>query len=380
MVSGVKAVCDGPTTWHDASSPARITVEVACGEYACYDRPVEIELDFSALAAQALGRQVKFDEASLAVMEVKPDGSKVGKVVVWQFDRYEAFDATTHAVGTLTLVLGGDTAGGATRRFQVYFGGKTRPVLHKPMVTVADDVQHQGQASYKIITPGGTYLYHKQGGGFASLFDADGNDWISYRPRGGSAGHFRGIPNMVYPEGHFHPGGTGFVSRIEADGPIKVSIVSQSGDDKWACRWDIFPTFARLTVTKAAGPYWFLYEGTPGGKLDLDNDFCIRSPNVRTKASESWITTLPDPEWVAFGDGKIKRVLYMVHCQPDKAEDSYWPMQGNMTVFGFGRKNLEKYMTAVPNQFVIGLAPESGFVEAMRSACCNIAATVRSAL
>ncbi len=370
--------CDKPASWHDAHSPLRLAIEIDSGECARHDRPVEIELNFSTPAARTPGGQIKFDEAALAVVEVKPDGGKVGEAVAWQFDRSDTFDAASHAAGTLTLVLGGETVRGTTRRFQVYFGGqtRTRPSLSKPQVTVTDDVQHRGQASYKIATPGGTYLYHKQGGGFASLFDADGNDWISYRPSGGSAGHYRGIPNLVYPDGYFHPGNTECVSRLDADGPIKARIVSQSRDDKWACRWDIFPNFARLTVTRAAGPYWFLYEGTPGGKLGLDSDFCIRPPDVRTKAAESWIATLGDPEWVAFGDEKLKRVLYLVHCQPDEAVDSYWPMEGNMTVFGFGRKNLERYMTAVPNQFVIGLAPESAFVEAMSSAYTDIAARV----
>ncbi|MCD4699451.1 MAG: hypothetical protein K8R91_02640 [Phycisphaerae bacterium] len=371
-----QVACDKPASWHDASSPLRLAIEIDSGECARHDRPVEIELNFSTLATQAPGGQVKFDETAMAVVEVKPDGSKVGEAVAWQFDRSDTFNATSHAAGTLTLVPGGETAGGTTRRFQVYFGGQTRPSLSKPMVTVTDDVQHQDQASYKIVTPGGTYLYHKEGGGFASLFDANGNDWISYRPGGGSAGHYRGIPNLVYPEGYFHPGGTGCVSRLDATGPIRVGVISRSRDDKWACRWDIFPTFARLTVTKAPGPYWFLYEGTPGGKLDPDSDFCIRPPDVRTNASESWIATLGDPEWVAFGDEKLKRVLYLVHCRPDEAVDSYRPMKGNMTVFGFGRKKLEKHMTAVPNQFVIGLAQEPSFVEAMNSAYRNIEARV----
>ena len=45
----------------------------------------------------------------------------------------------------------------------------------------------------------------------------------------------------------------------------------------------------------------------------------------------------------------------------DDAIDSYWPMEHNMTVFGFGRLNLNKYMTLTPAHFTIGFAESSDF-------------------
>ena len=144
------------------------------------------------------------------------------------------------------------------------------------MVTLVDGVEDEGQESYQVITPGATWFYHKLGAGFSSLLDRDGLDWLGYRPQGGSDGKYRGIPNLVHPEGYFHPGGTKCTTHVLARGPLKATFQSQSNDGKWAVRWDVFPTFAWLTVLKVAHPYWFLYEGTPGGKIDYGRLLSMR--------------------------------------------------------------------------------------------------------
>ena len=74
-------------------------------------------------------------------------------------------------------------------------------------VQITNLPDYQGQPSYKIQTPSATWIYHKQGAGFASLLDPDGNDWIGYRPGGRAAGEFRGIPNLIHPGAGMHPGG-----------------------------------------------------------------------------------------------------------------------------------------------------------------------------
>jgi len=115
-------------------------------------------------------------------------------------------------------------------------------------------------------------------------------------------------------------------------------------------------------------PYWFLYEGTPGGKLDEDSDYCIRpgTPNgTKTLAKLKWDGDISHPghsgEWLCFGDGH--RAIYLIHHEDDQAIDSYWPMQGQMTVFGFGRKGLNKFMEMVPANFTIGFCEGSSFAE-----------------
>jgi hypothetical protein len=58
----------------------------------------------------------------------------------------------------------------------------------------------------KIETQTATYFYQKENGGFSSIVDNDGVDWVGFHPTSGSegAGEFRGIPNAVFPGGGFH--------------------------------------------------------------------------------------------------------------------------------------------------------------------------------
>jgi hypothetical protein len=273
--------------------------------------------------------------------------------------------------GKITFIADGKTAANSTRIFHVYFSGDNTANSansFKPLVRLTTAVEYQGQESFKIETQNATYYYHKQGAGFASIIDKDGNDWLGYRPGGGSAGEYRGIPNMGYPEGYCHPGKAVSNSKIVSSGPIKVSIFSRSNDGKMECMWDVFPAYARLTILKMRTPYWFLYEGTPEGKLDEDSDYCIRpgSPNgVKTSAKMKWDGDISVPgqlgEWVCFGDDN--RAIFLIHHEDDEAMDSYWPMQGQVTVFGFGRKGLNKFMGMAPAHFTIGLSECSSFEE-----------------
>lgn len=334
------------------------------------DKPVEVELNLTPLLAR-IGGEMTFDEKSMKLTEVDAAGKIIDGSVAFQFDKAIDFDPRSNAKGALTFIVEGKTAGDSARMFRLCVGAAD--TVQKPaLVRVTDGVQHRDQESFKIETPNATYYYHKRGAGFASIMDKDGNDWLGYRPGGGPAGEYRGIPNMGHPEGYCHPGKTVSSSRLNSNGPIKVSILSESDDGKMQCRWDIFPAFARLTVLKMRTPYWFLYEGTPGGKLDEDSDYCIRadtSGGTRTPASVKWDGDLKAQdgpgEWLCFGDGD--RVLYLAHHEDDQAVDSYWPMRGQMTVFGFGRMKTNKFMETVPAHFTIGLHDASTFAQIARA-------------
>ena len=324
--------------WAVPRCRVRVLVTVHAAGFERYNKPLGVPLDTS-----RLGQPVR-------VVEVDGSGKAVDDPVAFQ-----------PADDGLTLMLGGTTPADGDRRFHVYAGGAETPQI-PTLVRLEHDVEHEGQLSFRIATPAATYYYHKLGAGFASIEDADGLDWVGYHPGGESAGEYRGIPNMVHPEGYFHPGGTDCTSWVAAAGPIKVSIRSESNDGGWACTWDVYPHYATLTVPRVAHPYWFLYEGTPGGELDECGDYVVRSPGRRTPASEKWDGPVPDPEWVYFGAAGMSRVLYCVHHEADDLVDSYWPMRGQMTVFGFGRLGLDKFMERVPSRFTIGFA-ESGDLE-----------------
>lgn len=226
------------------------------------------------------------------------------------------------------------------------------------------DVEAHGLAAWKIETSAATYIFQKPAGGFSSIIDRDGNDWLSYKPGGGPAGEYRGIPNAVHPEGYFHPGSTNCVSELKMDEAGQVVINARSDNDQWASSWTITDTAAHFTMLKAAKNYWFLYEGTPGGKIDVDTDWVVRWDGARLAASEIWKMPASGTRWYLFGDGATGRALLVVCYDAEEVIDSYWPMQKEMTVFGFGRGNGKKYLTNTPCRFTIAMIePEAAAKE-----------------
>jgi len=357
--------------WENKSAGRAMCVPITINAAGCerLNKPVEVEMNFTLLLERG-DNKVSFSENSMRLTEVDATGKIINGSVPFQFDRAADFNRQANAKGTLTFVASGQTPADSTRTFHLHLGSAETAQTSR-LVHVTDGVEHRGQESFMIESQNATYYYHKQGAGFASIVDKDGNDWLGYRPGGGPAGEYRGIPNMGYPEGYCHPGKTVSNSRIISAGPVKVSIVSESDDKKMKCMWDIFGHYARLTVLKMRKPYWFLYEGTPGGKLDVDSDYCVRpgTPHgVRTPASVKWDGDIAagsgSGEWLYFGDGD--RVLYLIHHEDDEIVDSYWPMRGEMTVFGFGRKGINKFMEATPAHFTIGLYDGSTYADVAR--------------
>lgn len=375
--------------WWDGAYDYRVPVHVHAGGCERRNRPVETPVDLQQLVERLNGTKV-VDDLSLRVVEVDRFGEVIEERVPAQFDKNSDDGSPASGEGTLTFLPGGGTPAGAVRFFHVYFGAVAASASPlDTLVTVTDGVDHEGQASFRIVTPSATYYYHKRGAGFAGIEDPQGNDWLSYHPgigpvsNSGSGGKYRGIPNMGHPEGYCHPGSDRSTSWLLADGPIKATIASQSDDGKWACRWDIFPAYARMTVLKVSHPYWFLYEGTPAGTLDEDSDYCVRCDGTRTAASVRWDGDIPGDgrtgEWLYFGDKAVNRVLYLVHHEDDDEMDSYWPMNHEMTVFGFGRQGINKYMTTVPAHFTIGFCETTEFSavkKTVHSACPPLVVTV----
>lgn len=230
-------------------------------------------------------------------------------------------------------------------------------------VSVRELADYQGQSAFEVKTESATWIYHRQGAGFASLLDRDGADWISYRPEGGAAGHYRGIPNLIHPESDFHPGGESSSSQIVEQSADRVRIESKTGNGEWEGSWEFHSTHARFTLSKAPRPYWFLYEGTPWGELDLDHDYYMLSNGWRRPVGATWTTDLPDPEWVVFGDDRVERVLLLLQVEADSRPDQFYQMKEQMTVFGFGREHrcCGKYLTAVPAEYVVALIESNDY-------------------
>lgn len=258
-----------------------------------------------------------------------------------------------HADGTATLIV--DLQGVTGDRVTV---GPANGQGASVAVTVEEVDDYEGQAALKIAGDGVTWVYHTDAGGMASAIDRDGNDWIGFRPFGGSDGIYRGIPNLAFPENVFHPGHKTVVTQTPVVGPLRVTMDVSSRDGNWAARWHIYPDHAEFTLLKFGHPYWLLYEGTPGGDLDEETDFSIRSDGLKRPLTERWDEVLPVPKWIAFGKENGARTLWLYSQSADNQErrDSCYAMERNMTVFGFGRVGMDMTMQAAPATFSFGFA------------------------
>ena len=331
-----------------------LPVTVTAGDQDFNNKIVEIELDLEKLGSEINDRR-GIDPGSVRVVETNKEGEIIDETVVYQFER----KPDNALQGNLVFQVKGRLRNSTKRFFRILLGPEggyyVNPVFQK-VVQFDNHIPHEGQRSYKIQTPGSTYLYHRNGAGFASMIDREGNDWISYSPGGGSSGEYRGIPN-IRPAG-FHPGQENLKSRVIFSGPIKLTFESETEDGKWACRWEVYPEYATMTLLKKdTGTYWLLYEGTPAGKLDIDRDYWMQSDGTRLSVAKDWTGLLPAPEWVWFGDESCSRILFLAKHEHDDLPDQFWQMQGNMTVFGFGRKPHENpgtYMEEVPVHLTIG--------------------------
>ena len=289
-----------------------------------------------------------------------PDSS-----LIWQFDAHDENEGT--------LIVGASDPAGQTppsRTIQIRFveddqgGDRTSPPREDDPMAVNPDASDEAQDAYEIRTPTARYFYHKTGGGFSSLIDRDGNDWISHRPGNGPAGEYRGIPNMVFRSdggrnNHFHPGykrRKASSARLVHSGPLKVTMESSVDETRWRVRWEIFPNFARLTVLDIDPDdprFWFLYEGTPGGSFEL-KDHCLRSDGVDSPLSEKWEDRTDAIPWVAFRVHEQNRSLLLRLETAVEVPVSYYPM-APMTVFGFGRKldSVENFLSTAPTQITV---------------------------
>lgn len=85
-----------------------------------------------------------------------------------------------------------------------------------PSIKITED-SDEGQACFKIQTPSATYYYQKEAGGFSSIVDKYGTDWIGYRNSGNppslasAASDYRGLPNLVDGE----PGGESVIPDLQ---------------------------------------------------------------------------------------------------------------------------------------------------------------------
>jgi uncharacterized sulfatase len=236
------------------------------------------------------------------------------------------------------------------------------------------DADYEGRPQFRIATATATWFYDKAGGGFSRLVDRDGKDWISFHkaplkevPASAAAG-FRGLPNLLHGADHpdagaGHPGFEQCESSLAA--PSLIRTVTKSG--RWAWSWRFTDETATLTIERAdpQRPYWFLYEGTVGGRWSPQTHYWGAdtggprrdTPDNRSKLFERW-------RWVYFGDDQSPRALLVAQVQADDFPDTLWYMGSSakglnsddgMAVFGFGRAaGGKKHLLGAGQRFVVG--------------------------
>ncbi|RMG23445.1 MAG: hypothetical protein D6730_14430 [Bacteroidetes bacterium] len=251
-------------------------------------------------------------------------------------------------------------------------------VAHLHAQVKIDTMHYLGRPHFRIGTPAASWYYDRAGGGFSALFDSTGRDWIGFRmqPWGqypaSAASSFRGMPNLVYRSGDSgagHPGHDLCVSTQTA--PNQITTRSLSG--RWVWHWTFYPTYAILSVDKVdtTHAYWFLYEGTPGGRF---------SPAAQYFGSDQGGPRYDQPDfytqqmefdhyhWAYFGDTAVEQVLFVGQLTPDTLQDTFSYLgdteagvasTNGMVVFGLGRGPGNRPLFTSLQRFVVGFWPHA---------------------
>ena len=240
-----------------------------------------------------------------------------------------------------------------------------------------DTVMHLGREHIEITTKAATYLYDPIAGGFSSIIDPAGNDWVAYKDKpwgeypASAASSYRGLPNLVFggdDDGAGHPGHDKTTSKVVGKA---IETVTTSGE--WAWTWTFDKRGAKLEVTKApAGrAYWFLYEGPAGGNYEPKTTF--------------WATDLTEPSYdipdhylggihrayyqtMYFGTRGGKYIIAMHQLAPDTHRDhiSYLGNEeigaenspDGMVVAGFGRDEGATPLLTGAQAFYVAILPQ----------------------
>ena len=280
------------------------------------------------------------------------------------FNSYYWVDPQTEMVGVLMMqVFPNDHLATRAEFKRLAYAAIGKQSSTVSLTRSAIDQSAGGLECFRVDTENATYYLEKVGAGLSSMIDRDGNDWLSFHPEKGTgaAGEYRGFPNAVFKEAgsYFHPRNVGTdpcVCLVEEETPDRVVISATSANGLWAGKYTFTCEACTFTMTKmpADKRFWVLYEGTPGGQYD-DTDWWMTSarPNKSPMTSDH-DGDIGESEWIAFGDEKLDRSLVLHHHEDDDSPDRFYQMEKKMTVFGFGRQGMTKYLDSVPQSFSIG--------------------------
>jgi hypothetical protein len=251
--------------------------------------------------------------------------------------------------------------------FSIYFIGCNQQVY------IIEEISDKGQLCYQINTSSAIFQYQKDAGGFSSILDIEGNDWVGFHsdtaesyPRS-AATSYRGLPNLVFRSddgGAGHPGFNKCTSKKISDNCIQT--VSKSG--KWAWTWTFHNDYAVLEVerTDPEHAYWLLYEGIPGGIYQPHKQYWGTNKGGPDRSIPDYYfgnTIYDNWRWAYFGHEDVNRIFYIAQPVEDDLTDIFGYL-GNtkegvispdgMIVFGFGREKGALPLMTRPQKFVVG--------------------------
>lgn len=251
--------------------------------------------------------------------------------------------------------------------------------LRLPAAVGIAEGEYEGRPHFVITTDTATWYFDRAGGGFSRLLDRAGRDWIAFHLKpdtgpGGSAGKYRGLPNMVYgptyPEsGVGHPG-FNHCETVQA-GPDTLRTTSKSG--LWVFSWKFTDQGAVFTLEKTdpAQPWWFIYEGPVGGAFAPHQTFWgtdtggprreARNYKLAEEIAEQW-------RWAYFGADGVDGVLAVASLGDQSlpgvlgylgATEAGLKAPDGMVVFGLGRDRSRPFkplLTGAGRRFLVTLA------------------------
>ncbi len=250
-------------------------------------------------------------------------------------------------------------------------------ILHtsitRAQVTINDTSFDAGQEAFCVKTPVYTVFFQKKAGGISSLLDQDGRDWIGFKPVANekyptsAASSYRGIPNLVNDgedAGTGHPGFSNCNSLQTGDSSLLVSSL----DNKWRMKWDFFENYAVLNVVQAdpVYPYWFLYEGIPGGMFDPERSFWGTDSILFSTAIPDYFGNTPitcHTRYIWFGSENTDWTFFLALPGIDDLTDLFGflgdtgnPLssEDGMLVFGFGRGLGARSLLTGSRRLIIG--------------------------
>ena len=324
-----------------------LPITLNSGSYVRTDEPVSNSVDFAS-AISAAGGSGALLTNSIDVVETDSSGNVVNSSVPYQFDETNGTSA-----GNLVIDMTGTTAANTNRFYKVEFattGSFTAPTFTN-QVSVTSTTDNVGFNSFAIANATATYYMQKTTGGISEILDANSNDWVGFNSSGGSNGEYRGTPNLgvtggLHPsDGSFPDAGNDATVTQLTSGPLESSFHVVSTDGNVDVTYTFYNNFVTMTVNNEAeaSHYWMLYEGTPGGSFN-SGDSLVASDGTNQTLGNSYDApsgigagNSTTGQWASFQSASENRFIYFAQNTQDTNEDSYYDLNGQMTVFGFGR-------------------------------------------